>query len=434
MPLAPVTGGDRLFGLARLLLPCVSCAALASGLPASDDGLWDEAGNLTSVDGPSGLTSYLIDPQSLTGQPQTLEEFDGSGALTMSYIVGDRVLAQTPAGAGTAYLLIDGQGSTRQLTDSTGTVTASYSYDAFGNITASSRTATTAYLYTGQRLDGASGTYALGIRLYDPTQGRFDSRASFPGFLDAPLTMNPYAYCGGNPVNYYDPSGNFPIPNIANITVGDVGTFAAGQLDGFAFSKAISVLAPGMQAFTNLALGEQALISARCGAIAYGSAGLSGQISVAAANVGINSSIQIFLGGDLTVTLAINDISDALDGAARPGSRTPKNESPGRPPNAERRTPAENKQARNQFKNNKDAAREAWELRTGQRWPTDANGNPWPAEHTPPLKEGGDPMRVTPRDPATDPHNLPGSDGLTDYQRWGAEGTPARGANRKVGQ
>jgi hypothetical protein len=91
------------------------------------------------------------------------------------------------------------------------------------------------------------------------------------------------------------------------------------------------------------------------------------------------------------------------------------------------RTPAENRQARNRFKNNKDAARGAWEEETGQKWPTDENGNLWPAEHAPPLKEGGDPMRVKPRDPGLpDPHNIPGSDGLTDYQRWGALGTPAR--------
>ena len=30
-----------------------------------------------------------------------------------------------------------------------------------------------------------------------------------------------------------------------------------------------------------------------------------------------------------------------------------------------------------------------------------------------------------------DPHNIPGADGLTDYQRWGALGTPAREANKQ---
>jgi hypothetical protein len=39
-------------------------------------------------------------------------------------------------------------------------------------------------------------------------------------------------------------------------------------------------------------------------------------------------------------------------------------------------------------------------------------------------------MTVTPRDPgALDPHNIPGADGLTDYQRWGALGTAERIAN-----
>ncbi len=41
----------------------------------------------------------------------------------------------------------------------------------------------------------------------------------------------------------------------------------------------------------------------------------------------------------------------------------------------------------------------AYEQRSGQDWPTDANGNPWPGEHTPSLKAGSDPMIVTPRDP-----------------------------------
>lgn len=96
-----------------------------------------------------------------------------------------------------------------------------------------------------------------------------------------------------------------------------------------------------------------------------------------------------------------------------------------------RRTPEENRQARNYFKNNKQEARDLWEGRTGNQWPTDENGMPWPAEHDPPLKEGGDPMNVYPRDPgAPDPHNIPGPSGLTDYQIWGALGTAARLANQ----
>jgi hypothetical protein len=82
---------------------------------------------------------------------------------------------------------------------------------------------------------------------------------------------------------------------------------------------------------------------------------------------------------------------------------TPKeSETPAEPPpaatgNAAERTPAQNRQARNLFKNNKEAARQAWEQRTGKEWPIDARGDPWPAEHTPSLKSGGDPMTVSAR-------------------------------------
>jgi hypothetical protein len=98
------------------------------------------------------------------------------------------------------------------------------------------------------------------------------------------------------------------------------------------------------------------------------------------------------------------------------------------------RTTAQNNAARNQYKNNKPKARAAWEKREGKDWPTDENGNNWPGEHTPSLKRHGDPMTVTPRDPGLpDPHNIPGEDGLTDYQKWGALGTPAREANKLKG-
>lgn len=104
-------------------------------------------------------------------------------------------------------------------------------------------------------------------------------------------------------------------------------------------------------------------------------------------------------------------------------------------PPGEQRTPAENKRARAHFKNNKEEARAAWEQRTGQKWPTDAQGRPVFAEHPRQLKEGGNPMHVEPgvgTDPNA-PHMVPGPDGLTDHQRWGAQGAAARDANKQKG-
>ena len=74
-----------------------------------------------------------------------------------------------------------------------------------------------------------------------------------------------------------------------------------------------------------------------------------------------------------------------------------------------------------------------WEERTGERWPTDPEtSRPQWAEHPRPLKEGGDPLFVEPGkgpDPNA-PHNVVGPDGLTDAQRWGRMGPPARRANQ----
>ncbi|HEX6777092.1 MAG TPA: hypothetical protein VF099_02770, partial [Ktedonobacterales bacterium] len=62
------------------------------------------------------------------------------------------VLAQTRNGA-TSYSLFDGQGSIRGLTNSAGTATASYSYDAFGNLLTSSGSTVNPYRYTGQQFE-----------------------------------------------------------------------------------------------------------------------------------------------------------------------------------------------------------------------------------------------------------------------------------------
>lgn len=85
----------------------------------------------------------------------------------------------------------------------------------------------------------------------------------------------------------------------------------------------------------------------------------------------------------------------------------------------DRRTPKETRQARNYFKNNKEEAKRRREERTGEEWPEDATH----MEHPRSLKEGGDPLYVEPGfDGPTSPHMVPGPDGKTDFQRWGAEG------------
>ena len=75
------------------------------------------------------------------------------------------------------YLLYDGHGSTRQLTDSTGAqkTDQSYSYDAYGVMLGgnpeNSSPAGTSLLYAGEHFDTDSQHYYNRARWYDPETG-----------------------------------------------------------------------------------------------------------------------------------------------------------------------------------------------------------------------------------------------------------------------
>lgn len=65
-------------------------------------------------------------------------------------------------------------------------------------------------LFAGEWQD-PTGLIYLRARYYDPATGRFLSRDPYPGGLDDPSSLHPYAYCGNNPVLYVDPSGELVI-------------------------------------------------------------------------------------------------------------------------------------------------------------------------------------------------------------------------------
>ena len=103
-----------------------------------------------------------------------------------------------------SYYHRDEQLSTVFVTDGQGEIRNSYQYDAFGIPLETTEQLNNRIRYTGQQYDDVTGQYYLRARYYNPVAGRFMQEDVYQG--DG---LNLYAYCGNNPVVYYDPSGYY---------------------------------------------------------------------------------------------------------------------------------------------------------------------------------------------------------------------------------
>jgi RHS repeat-associated protein len=163
----------------------------------------DENIRVSSKVGTEAATSYLLD--SNRDYAQVLAE-SKNGTIGVSYVYGNDLISQKRGNAESFYL-VDGLGSTRGLTNAAGTLTDSYSYDAFGNLVGSSGTTANNYLFAGEQYDSNLDQYYLRQRFYDAGTGRFTRRDTYEGNTFSPITLNKYVYGNGNPVNYTDPTG-----------------------------------------------------------------------------------------------------------------------------------------------------------------------------------------------------------------------------------
>ena len=162
------------------------------------------------VAAPTQTQLFLIDPNNPSQLSQILETRNAAGTPVQTFVVGDTVLGQVSSNNSLMVFETDGQGSTRQLTNAQGQVTASYAYDAYGNAQGfNPATAATPILYAGGYYDAQIQSYNLRSRNYDPSTGRFDRMDSFGGDPTDPRTLERYAYTENDPINHTDPSGKF---------------------------------------------------------------------------------------------------------------------------------------------------------------------------------------------------------------------------------
>ena len=195
---------------------------------------WQKGRQLTGINSSvSGTTMYTYDDSGLRTS-KTM-----NGVKTEYYRSGSRLIGQKRGSNvmqflydanglygflynGTPhYYVYNGQGDVVRLISASGATEAMYTYDAWGkplSVTDASGNAISdashianvnPIRYRGYYYDVETGFYYLQSRYYDPEVGRFINADGLVSTGQGVLGYNMYAYCGNNPVNRADPTGEF---------------------------------------------------------------------------------------------------------------------------------------------------------------------------------------------------------------------------------
>jgi RHS repeat-associated protein len=182
---------------------------------------YDQDGNRIAKESSAGgnsITFYLVDDRNPTGYAQVMEEYtvNGSGAsvLSRAYNYGLNLISQQQFNTNTllpstlSYYGYDGHGNVRFLMDTNGTITDRYTYDAFGNLIASTGSTPNNYLYCGQQWDPDLGLYYNRARYLNTDTGRFWTSDTTEGNNEDPLSLHKYLYAEDDSIDGIDPTGH----------------------------------------------------------------------------------------------------------------------------------------------------------------------------------------------------------------------------------
>jgi RHS repeat-associated protein len=240
--------------------------------------VYDGDGNRVSKTVGSITTQYLVDDRNPTGFVQVVEEIV-NGSVQRVYTYGLDLISQSQLLSGvwtTSFYGYDGHGSMRFLTDASGAVTDRYEYEAFGNLIGSTGSTPNSYLFTGEQNDPNVGFYYLRARYYSSQVGRFISSDSWQGNIFEPITLHKYVYANLDPINLWDPTGNFVISleRLGTVSI-QSSLWRLDVLRGFSISLVLTVrlweaglissnTVPSLPIqLSRTAVGQQALMKAR---------------------------------------------------------------------------------------------------------------------------------------------------------------------------
>ncbi|WP_148466836.1 polymorphic toxin-type HINT domain-containing protein [Paenibacillus senegalimassiliensis] len=148
---------------------------------------------------------YVINPEARYSQVL----METSEDTTRYYIYGLGLIAHEEADGEAFIYHYDRRGSTIALTDETGEIRGQVAYDPYGGLLNQRGQTDTPFLYNGQYgvMTDSNGLYHMRARYYHPEIKRFMNRDVLEGNIEAPQTLNRYAYVNGNPISYIDPFG-----------------------------------------------------------------------------------------------------------------------------------------------------------------------------------------------------------------------------------
>lgn len=168
---------------------------------------YDALNNRIAVESSANERRYVYNP--IAPLSQLLMETDDQGTPIAYYVHGIGLISRETAGGEYAVYHYDRRGSTILLTDETGTVTDTYSYDVYGAQIGHVGNTDQPFGYNGKFgiMTDENGLLYMRARYYSPELRRFLNRDVLPGNVADGQSLNRYAYVNGNPVSFVDPFG-----------------------------------------------------------------------------------------------------------------------------------------------------------------------------------------------------------------------------------
>jgi len=267
---------------------------ITDALEQSAEMRYDESGNVTEITAPDGSsTKFGYD---LSGR--LVSETDANGTETLYTYGLERISAQT--GNRKTEYVYDGRGSVAaEVSYSNAWYTlggalskkdiVSKSYTPFGEQIGE---AVSGFGYNGEYYNAATGMIYLRARFYEPEMNRFGQKDILHGNILNIRTLNRYLYVQNDPINYYDPSGEFGLLVGTAIAAGISGLIAGGVSAYQSYKSTGSV---NWRAAGKAALGGAVSAVAVGLAVATGGTGLGLFTMAAEAYAGVRTAMR---GGD----------------------------------------------------------------------------------------------------------------------------------------